>query len=286
MRVTHIAVLFLVLGLVSPAAGLASAPFCDAPTTNPYLAPLGGLPALHEPPHSGPLPFAPSVYMKPVSSSLVVSGEDIGFTFPVREPGGRGVSQKPWLKVEVTVLALAPNGRVRQIVQQSAKFVQSTRPARVTFSTPMSGGLYRVDAVFEKRDGVRVGKYSKYFRSAPPRFGARLGLSNRQIAPGESVFARVENIGVVRFGVGYGYRVERFSGMSWEVDPSLQGKRSVPKVLVFLGPSATFDCLQVPVPPNQAPGLYRFTKEVSRSGSAGARHVAVINTFTVVPQAP
>jgi hypothetical protein len=271
----------LLIGLLVPATGSASTPFCDVPSTNPYLAPLSGLPALRKPPRSGPLPFAPSVYIKPVSGPLVVNGEDIGFTFPVRHLGEEKTSQKPWLKVQVIIFALTRNGQVRGIAQQSTKFVRQDGATKITFSTTMRSGLYRADALFEERDGIRLGRYSEYFRAAPSRFGVHIALSSLQVIPGESVSARLENTGVVTVSSGYGYGIERFSGVSWEVDPSLQSERLAPRVLVILRPPAIFDCLQIPIPTSQAPGLYRFTKEVG-SGGAGRMRTVITGEFMVL----
>jgi hypothetical protein len=217
------------------------------------------------------------VYLKPVSAPLVVEGETIGFTLPVHpRNGGKSWRRPPW-KALATVSVLAPSGQVRRVVKRIEDFVRWPRATKLTFATPVVSAIYRINVIFERRDGTRVGRYGQYFRAAPPKFAARIALSNNQFAPGQVVSARLENAGVERFGAGYGYRVERFNGTSWEVDPSLQGERKVPKVLVVLGPAATFDCLHLEIPGNQNPGQYRLVKEVSQS----SRRVIVTRTFTV-----
>jgi hypothetical protein len=132
---------------------------------------------------------------------------------------------------------------------------------------------------FEKRDGRRLGRYAQYFRSAAPKFAARIALSSLSFMPGEAILARLENLGVTNFGAGFGYRVERFNGTSWEIDPGLQGNRIVPRILVILGPAANFDCTTIPIPVDQRAGQYRLSKTLRGTGSD--RGVEVASEFTV-----
>lgn len=274
-------------GLVAPeinsAVAASATDFCHAPSANPYLKPLNRLPSLHEPPESGRLPFAPSVYMKPVSGPLVAHGENIGFTLPIRPSRDGKSRESPRWKVLATVSLLERDGQVRRVVKRIADFVRSTRATKLVFTTPARSATYRVDVVFERRDGSRVARYGQYFRAAPHRFGAKIAVSNKQVKPGDALYARLENTGVERIGAGYGYRIERFNGAAWEVDPSLQNDRPVPKVLVILGLAAAFDCMQLPIPADQSPGRYRFVKEVSKynNSSRGHRRVVVTRSFTV-----
>lgn len=256
-----------------------SAAFCETPSTNPYLAPVEHLPKLHDPPVAGVLPFARLVHIAAVSGTLVANEEEIGFIFPVRRAGQQEWS-KPWLKVKVSFEALDGKGKVVRIVKRSSRVVRWLETNRVTYTTPPKDTLYRVNVQFEKLDGSRLGAYSKYFRSVVPKFGARIALSASSFAPGEIISARLENVGVSRISAGYGYRVERFNGFSWEVDSALQGNRSVPKVLVVLGPAVNFDCSTISIPVNQTPGLYRLMKEVGRRGAGGK--VPIAGEFTVL----
>lgn len=267
------------LGFLVANTESAAAAFCETPSTNPYLAVVEQLPKLHEPPMNGVLPFAPLIRMMPVRGTLVTNGEEIGFIFPVRQAGHQKWA-KPWLKIKVSFEVLDRKGRVARVVEHSVGVVRWSDTNRITYATSSKNTLYRVNVQFEKLDGSHLGTYSRYFRSAAPKFSARIALNAPNFAPGETISARLENIGVSPIGAGYGYRVERFTGSAWEADSALQGNRSVPRVLVILGPAASFDCSTFPIPVNQAPGLYRLVKEVGRWGFGGK--MVITSEFTVV----
>jgi hypothetical protein len=256
----------------------AASPFCATPSKNPFLAPLAHLPRLHEPPKNGVVPFAKLVSIVPVSGALVENGQDVGFAFPVQRAGQKSWS-KPWLKVNVRLTVLNGNGRIVRVLRHSTRSIQWLGANRVSYRTLDQSRLYRVDVEFEKLDGRILARYAQYFRSAAPKFEARIALSQASIAPGEAIVARLENLGVTNFGAGFGYRAERFNGTSWEADQSLQGNKSVPRVLVILGPAATFDCATIPIPANQAPGVYRVGKTLSETSSG--RRVEVAGEFTI-----
>lgn len=249
--------------------------FCSTPSANAYLRPLSRLPALRSVPSDGALPFAPSVYLKIVNGRLVGQGERIGLTIPFR----RSSQTLPWedsVKVIGTVSLLTRHGDVRRVLRRVVGVVGSGKPIRITVPTFVFGAIYRADVSFERSDGAHLGKYGEYFRAAAPKFAAQIGLSGERFHPGETVTARVENTGVERFGVGYGYIIERLNGSSWEADPTLQDpRRYVPEVLKILGPGATFDCVQISIPVDQSPGEYRVVKDVSGHHAAATRSFAV-----------
>jgi len=254
--------------VVANGGNAAAANFCDTPTTNQYLIPLEHLPTLHQPPTTGTLPFTSLVHMRAASSTLVAGGEAIGFIFSVERAASQRWS-KPWLKVKATFVALDRHGHAARVVHRTANVIGWSKPARAIYVTPHLGRVYRVDILFERGGGAHLQRYSKYFRSTTPTFAAHVAVSESDAAPGGSILARLENTGVLPISAGYGYRVERLIGVAWEVDPALQGKRIVPKVLVILGPAASFDCVTIPIPSNQPAGQYRVVKEVGRRGVAG-----------------
>lgn len=239
MHKTILITVCIMCGLVSGGVESASADLCQAPPANPYIAALSGLPKVHTPPKTGKLPFAPAVQMVPISGTLLANGEDIGFLFPV-DRMHQEKSRKPSLQVSVRVSVLNRRGQVVKVVMLKTQSVRGSETNRVGYTTPKGTHLYRVDTRFEGADGKRLGAYSQYFRSVPAKFDASITLEADTVAPGGTLVARLENLGAVWLGTGFGYSVERFDGSSWVADAALQGNRIFPRVLVRIGPAGVF----------------------------------------------
>lgn len=285
LSILVMSLLALMLALLWPPGGpafaSASAPgadFCDSPSANPYLRHLNQLPGLPEPPEDSGLPFAPVLSLNPVRGPLVIHGEPIGFILQTRQ--ATTWKRSPW-KVRAVFSLLAKSGQVKRVVKQAAGIARSSHPMNLTFTTLRKSATYRVEVMFEKRDGTFIARYGAYFRAAPPKFASRIALHSEQVGAGDKLSFRLENMGTQKIGAGYGYRIERFTGTAWEVDASLQSNKRVPRVLVILGPSATFDCVTISIPDASSPGRYRVVKAVMTRTDGPAKRVEIAKEFVV-----
>ena len=272
---------YLIAGRVEagPIRANPGTPFCDAPSRNPSLRLLSQLPSLREPPRYGRLPLLPAIRLTPLTPSLVPVGEVIGLVVSERKTDGREVRPST-IRVIGVISTVDSSGEVRKEVRHVAEEMKKGLRIPVTYRTGQHPDTYRVDVFFERRSsGHRLAHYAKYFRAAQPRVEAQVALSRDAIRAGGTLYARMENVGVLRITTGYGYRIERFSGSQWEVDPNLQDDRTVPRVAVKLPAGGTFECVRLPIPTDQPTGRYRIVKEVAEPD--GSRRIA-IGKFSVI----
>lgn len=255
------ATLLLALALSASASAVTRDGFCGAPSKNRLLREIERLPALHSPP-GGPIPASGAIELHVADQIIVPVGRKVGFFLPE----WRGYPRRPAWEVEAVFAELRPSGRVRRIVETVSTRLPRRRQLSLTYRTPRAPHLYRVD-IYLSAKGKRVAHYAQYFRSGRPRHEGLLGVSARQFRPGETLFARFDNVGTQVVYAGYGGTFERFDGVEWVLDPTLQRGETYPLVSVGVPPGAVFDCFALPIPADQPPGLYRFKK---REGSRPA----------------
>jgi hypothetical protein len=262
----------LVLGIGLLVTGSALGAFCDRPSRNPYLPPLEALPPVHQPPTDSGLPFASNVRVEAVNTPLVPKGSPLGFVISRRNPGSRSETNLQ-LEVEARISKVDKRGRVRHLLRRSNMRITAGKTVRSVYTPSDVNRFFRADLMFVK-NGRKVRTYSQYFRSLAPTFDAGVALSGSSFLPGQTVYARLENLGVVPMSSGYGYRAERLNGSTWEADSQLQGDRSISKGLFVLGPGSIFDCRMFPIPTSQPAGRYRLVKNVGASGTSQRRIIA------------
>ena len=258
--------LVLYIALVTaaaPGASAATANFCKSPSTNPFARPLQQLPPLANPPENVNLPFAPLLRLRPVGGPLAPKGDKIGYVLSNGTTSDRNDARRPWEIVSILSRLKGPR-HDRQVVAQTVRLVYpDDRKARLTFDTQeRRRGTYRIDLVFRRHAGRKYGHYSTYVRILPRLARARLTLRRRKITPGQLIMVRLENVGTVHLGAGYGYRLEQFTEGTWRTATALQDSRVVPRVLVLVGPLSTFDCAAILVPQDQPRGRYRIIKDI------------------------
>jgi hypothetical protein len=141
------------------------------------------------------------------------------------------------------------------------RFFVSGRPA-----------FYRVDLVIRTRHGRVLGRYGAYFRVVGVRSQGRVALSDEVLAPDQTLFARVENLGTESILPQSVFRVERAEEGGWiEVATALTPGLK-PRIRAVLTGGEASRCVQYQIPSTFAPAMYRISNQVSLS-RRGSREV-------------
>jgi hypothetical protein len=246
------------------AAANASA-FCRQQMVHNYLEPLRQMPHLHEVPSSGHLPFAPEpVSVAVIDGGLRVGKGPIGFGFADEAPGRRRLD---WT-VESSLMRVSGAGDVKATIQSKivhlgteivdniggTRFFVSGRPA-----------FYRVDLVIRTGQGRVLGRYGAYFRVVAVRSQSRVTLSAEVLAPGQTLFARVENLGTESILPQSVFRVEHAEGTDWAEVATVLIPGLKPHIRAMLPAGQASRCVQYQLPSNLALGTYRVSNQVSLS---------------------
>lgn len=262
-----------VLGTVcGPAeAGFSSSSFCDRQAVKDYQAPFRRMPSIPSPPASGQLPFAPkgTFFELIPDSPLVPLGESlgrVGFAFGVPS-GSLRTFHLDWI-VQARLVRIARNGDEGQ----STKF-KTLRLGTLTHSAFDQIGqslllasrpaYYRLEVVFNRSNGKRLGRYGQYIRVLRPKFAARLGVDQNSLQAGESLTFRVENLGTERVSYPPEFSFESLQGGTW-INQPLDVRW--PRIILAAGPGEAGRCQTFLVPPETSPGRYRITKPLRGSG--------------------
>jgi hypothetical protein len=242
------------------AAGAESGPpeprFCERHTLHDYLAPLGRLPKLHEPPfrrtgrgfHFRGLEVAAS------GPSLAVSGGRVGYQLDW--------DVNPKFEVTVILWRVDRHGRVVQRMGQRRLRLGELAPAITTepnFLLRGRPGVYRTAIVIRSRHGRKLTDYGNYYRVIRPSVHGRLAPISETFSPGDTLFARLEDPGAAFVLFGEEFEIEKLEGETW-VPAGLPGAYSMP--LYFVAPGTTSGhCTVFPIPTTTPPGRYRLSQE-------------------------
>jgi hypothetical protein len=266
LAVAAIGALALALSAAVPVMGAvtyetAPSAFCRPTVLRDYLAPLNRLPKLHSPGPSGRLDFGPrSIRLQPLPS-LLVGGGTIGYKLTL----SRGApAQHPNWTVVTTLTRVNWRGRTAETHNHARRHVTTvsrSHGAGVEFRVNRYAFPYLLTAVFRDQSGKELGEYGFYFRVVDATANARFGLSAPSYRPGNTVFARVENIGSSPVSYGAAYAIERLEGAAWTKAPeSPKGPWILP---LYTTPTGTTEegCHSFWIPPTMPPGHYRISKE-------------------------
>lgn len=234
-------------------------PFCEPTVLRDYLKPVEQLPKLPSPP-SGRLPFGPErLTVKPMQSLVIGSGR-VGYDLFIRNQA----PVHPHWRVTTTLERVDWRGRPVKTIATTDRQVRTIRFGRgagVEFELEGVPGPYRVITVFSSKSGERLGRFGFYFRLMRPTESARLALNSNSYRPGQTVFARVENLGTELVGYGVPYAIERLSGSTWSKAPeSPRGPWILP--LLLSNPGMSGRCNGFWIPPDMPAGRYRVVKEI------------------------
>jgi Big-like domain-containing protein len=275
------AIVALALAISAPAAGAvtyetAPSAFCRATVLRDYLAPLSRLPKPHSPGPSGQLGFGPrGIRLQPLPP-LLVGGGTIGYKlFLVR--GAR--AQHPDWTVVTTLARVNWRGRVAETHNRTRRRVRTisrTHGAGAEFRVNRYAFPYLLTVGFRDRAGRDLGEYGFYFRVVDATGTARLGLSAPTYRPGETVFARVENLGSSPVTYGAPYAIERLDAAGWARAPESPPGPWILPLYWTPGGMTENGCQGFWIPPTMPPGRYRISKEAKfpalrQPGSAESR---------------
>lgn len=268
----YLAMLVACLAVAPGDAAADASAFCKQRIVHDYLEPLRQMPQLHEVPSSGHLPFAPArVSVAVLDGGLRVGKGLIGFRF---DDEGTGRRRLGWT-VDSSLMRVSRAGDVKATMQSKTvrlgteivddisgtRFFVSGRPA-----------FYRVDLVIRTGHGRVLGRYGAYFRVAGVRSQSRVALSAEVLAPGQTLFARVENLGTEFILPQSLFRIERAGEAGWTEVATAPIPGLKPRIRSVLFGGEASRCVQYQLPPDFAPGAYRVSDQVSLS-RRGSREV-------------
>ena len=119
-------------------------------------------------------------------------------------------------------------------------------------------------------------KLAKRAGTQSPRDGIQLLANHREVAGGEVISARLVNVSDAIVLYGAEFRIQRYRGGMWRIDPS-SPDGPWPRSAKKLKPGETGACYRYIVPEGQPAGRYRFLTMVSR----GSREYPQVAKFDV-----
>lgn len=280
----------LAIGLFVGNDGVAVAtPFCDGSIARDYEAPFQRMPAVRPPPE-GELPFGPrNLSMFRVDwKSVVLRGGNLGYRFGAKDAGTRTLRLN-W-DVTARLVAVDTRGRfLREVGQERQRFRSVGGYDERGYDLPefvfpaKHVGLYRLDLSFRSLRGRALGRYREYFRVVPRSVKMDLRLSLTGFRPGETVYARVANLGTNGMNVPFRYAVERLTGTAWVGAgvTTTPGDALSPGESWWMQGGELVPCAEYAIPPDAEPGRYRVRTSVQPFGSR--RHPVLSAGFSVQP---
>lgn len=262
-------------------------PFCAGKPVHDYQRVFDRMPPAHPPPEGEDLPFGPrnmSIYQSAISR-IEVGGGGFGYRFADDTYGLREQVDLSW-DVTSTMSRVNARGRLERTIaseRQELGVLTARKIGDVSFwlDVPRGPALYRYDIEFRDHESGRLlGHYWDYLRVVRPRFKARIAVNRKQVHPGGTVYARVENPGTEWVFYGVAYAVQRFADGRWVDAP---GGPSGAWILIgiSMGSGGSGSCMRYRVPPGAPPGVYRFVKEMAPGfvGRHDRRYTAPFRVF-------
>lgn len=240
-------------------------PGCEPRIVHNYEAPIHELPKVHRLPRSGRLPFAPSrSRFERITQPIIAHDGAFGFEFAPE----RGHFHLNW-RIISRVARVDRSGKPVRVIKSRVQDISSVRNlgrVGVWLNGLHALGLYRATLVFRSMSNGRIGRilgrYSEYARVVKPIADVRLNVKPEQVSSGGVVKFRLENFGTLAASTGREFRVERFDGAGWVMDPaSPSGPWFEDQISLPAGAAGM--CDEFEVQPSMPVGLYRISKEVN-----------------------
>ena len=238
--------------------------FCEQRVLRDYRSPLRRMPSLPAIPTSGQLPFAPpGMSLVVLDDGLRVGKGLIGFRFFDEAVDVR--RRLNWT-IESILRPINASGSLRgrprsKIVHYGAGLVRDFPGLR--FSVSGRPAFYRVDLVFRNRGGAVLGRFGAYFRSVRSQLISRITLSESEVAPGKTLFARVENLGTEAVLPQSSFRIERAEGAGWSEIAGVHVPGIKPSIRTVLFGGLAGPCVSYALPSDLPPGIYRVSNRIS-----------------------
>lgn len=231
-----------------------------------------------KPPPDGELPFGPRnlrIYALNFGAKVVLEGSHLGYRFAAKGGEAR-VLHLGW-DVRAALSQVDRHGRVlgkAGTIRRRLGDVEGLDLLQFSFPAH-DAGLFRVDISFHSLGGRELAAFHEYFRVVPRRVRLRVAVGEAAVRPGETVYARVLNLGTVPVALRPGLVIERSEGGSWvAVERPPVPKRQVEEFRWTLGGGEASPCVAFEVPAGVAPGTYRFSSSALVFGKFRRRTVA------------
>jgi len=257
--------------------------YCRSPLVRDFSKPPRVFPQQHPIPVSTALPFGPpnvefyEAFDLP-GRRLLVEGDQFGYRL-ARLTGGK--VRLGWL-VTGRLLSVDRNGRPVSRIDDLRKVVRSVGNGAqplISVEVPGKEGFYRFDLLIQDSVGRRLDSYTEFIRRLPPAVDARMGTQRASYAIGETLRARVENVGTTEVRFGAPFRVERLEGEEWtRVGPA---RHVWPRYLAFLRAGGTSSCITFRISSQFAPGKYLIGRSVEAGKRGEEVELEIYREFTV-----
>ncbi|MEZ5078404.1 MAG: immunoglobulin-like domain-containing protein [Solirubrobacterales bacterium] len=224
---------------------------------------LSRMPATHEVPEFGKLPFAPKTMgLLRRGGRVLPPGESFGYGLIDRSLSGN--TPLHWT-VRARLSVADSSGTVGREIDSLERDVPRAGNGASFYLDPLDrAGFYLYEIEFLDQRGEVLGAYSVYFRVFEKRYWkARLSLNAERFQPGSRVWGRVENLGTERVYYGESFLLERWADDSWVSAQDVFGANF--GFALWLGniePGAHGECNSLELPSDVDPGRYRLVKEV------------------------
>jgi hypothetical protein len=250
---------------------------CEREVVKDYLAPLSGARPAQEIPPSGILPFGPQgLRLLRLGNGPTADGRAIGYS--LADIALNQQRRLNWV-VRTTLIKVNATGRPVKILDRKADYIATRNFSEGSyggqrFHVPVRPTNYRVDITFERKSGKKLGSYSEYFRVMKPRYQAVMRLSDGDVAPGQTIQARIENLGTEPIMAELHIAIEWYDGTNWILRDKVypDGKVIDGRTYVFGG--ETGPCFAYKVPADLGYGKFRVTEETRRYLRNGQRRHA------------
>lgn len=280
IRPWAIAAAILTVGAVLPTSASAfpgnETRFCKGQPVAGFLKQLERLPDLPEPDEFERLgPWAPgSVYLSG-AGQIQTGPTSVGWGLRY----GILARRLDWL---VSTEMTRVNSKGTPVGSTETKQVEVGRPGRnaftdLTFSVPDDPAIYKVEISFRNAGGRLLGRFGKYFRVMEPRSNVRLKLTATTYKPGDTIHARVENLGTGQVSYGVPYSIQVFDGAAWLRAPqSPAGPWIMP--LLLTPPGRSGSCNSFRIPADTPAGRYRFVKPLQSPRTSITAEFSVLSS--------
>jgi len=122
--------------------------------------------------------------------------------------------------------------------------------------------------------GEKLGSFGEYFRVMEARYQEVMTLSDNDVVPGQTIRARIENLGTEPIAVALNVAIDWYDGTQW-----IRRHKVYPGGKIFEGRTSvsggeTGPCFNYKVPANLGYGKFRVTEEIRRYLKGGERRYA------------
>lgn len=227
-----------------------------------------------KPPPKGELPFGPrnlSMYSLNFGANVVLEGGQLGYRFGAKD-AGRRVLRLGWV-VRAALRRVDSLGRVLGTVDSTHRRLREVEDLELLeFAFPAKRGLYRFDISFANLRGRELNAYREHFRVVKRRLDLKVAVNRTTFVPGETAYARVLNRGTVTVQLRPGLSLEQAVGDGWvDVPFPPVPERQLEEFRWTLWGNYGSPCVAFPIPPDTAPGAFRFKASALAYGASKRR---------------